>query len=410
MREQRDRLAQSSWFSTYWNRLAQGIGLLLLPTLALSQASWGSDLESWKYAVTRQLQFQSAERQSEIVNEALRLTEDLLHAQGTTYRRVTIQDSSFEAIQILPIAEAGGSPLNHLAFKASQKLSDLVIIYAPGVLMRGTAGFYSPKEHLMGISNLMIETQAPDSTFDHEIIHVSHALARSEGVLDPLSPAARVTSSDRLIRLSPQSKGYSRLQTFEEIEAHVESLRSLKQTLSRSIPNPQAMREWEQVLDQIYHTSEEGEAVARATADLANRAIQKITERPETLEWEHLRDSPINGVDLQIIRLRLDGASHRLTLEQLKDTVEFYWEISPSSRTGKLPSRQQLTSSLQKAIQVSDLIQKEFALVKGSMFWLIERVDGRRTDPIKVHQAIDSITQKFDQWKKINSATPVRQI
>jgi len=407
MREMNSLFRQASRFTLPWGLM---VGLLCLPILVNASPSRGPDLETWRYAVNRELQFQSPERQSELVNEALRLSEELLNSQGTRYRRVTIQDSTFEALQILPFSDTVASPLNRLAFEASQKLSGLIIVYAPGVLMRGTAGFYSPKEHLMGISHLMLETNAPDSTFDHEIIHTSHALSRSVGILDPLSPAAKVISSDRLIRLSPHSRGYTRLQTFEEIEAHVESLRSLQRILPRRNPSPQEVREWEEVLDQIYHTADEGEGIALASADLAKRAMQKMKDSPDALEWEHLRDSPINEADLQIIRLRLNGASHRLTADKLTDTVELYWEIAPSPRTGKLPSRQQLISSLEKAIQISELILKEFAQVKSSMYWLIERVDGRQTDVNKVHQSIASIVQRFDQWKKANSITPVKQL
>jgi hypothetical protein len=191
-------------------------------SIGLAQAdSEPSVLDPWRYAVSRSLPTRSPEERNRAASDALLLSEKVLVAQGVLFERARIQNVEYDVFHLLPDSRPRAHRINQVAAELDRTLRGLNLVYAPTVLMGGTAGFYSPKDHVMGISHEFLEKGTPDSTYFHELVHVSHAVARSEGKLDPLSPSAKVVKAAPGIRLSYHSKGYSRLQTFEEIEAHV---------------------------------------------------------------------------------------------------------------------------------------------------------------------------------------------
>jgi hypothetical protein len=361
-------------------------------------------LEDWRYAVSRNLRFAQPAMRERAHADAIDLCERLLVRNGVSFRHARVHGEENPVFEILAIDADGASPLNRIAAHAAAQWEGLRLIYAPTVLMDGTAGFYSQQDHTLGLSNAMIEDETTDSTFAHEIIHAAHGTGRRLGRLDPLSPVARVKAPEIDVAVSQHARGYRRLQSFEELEAHAESVRVIANELPNALPagaTYDETRAIEQILGELQFSSTEGEAIAKATADLARRAIQKIREM-SLLEWREV-DAPASPSTSAVweTRVMLDGSRRGGSIlyhERVQDAVELSWRIHLPAGAPK-PTRDALLADLEKALELAEDLAPSYAATATSMFWFIERADARRTDFDKVRREADNLIRRTDSWR-----------
>lgn len=372
---------------------------VLLVAFLASHLSFADDAleREWRWKASRSIRFAPRERAEIYVREALEATEAYLRSRTVAFRRIEMVNSAFPALELTPDPSLSASPLNQVAERVRLGFSGARMIYSPGDLMAGAEGFFSPRDLALGISNEMLELQAPDSIFCHESIHASHFVSRLEGVLDPLSAVARVVSNESGLAVSGYAGGYRRLQTFEEVEAHVETIVRQAKLLE------QAPRE--KTLTAIYRNAEESGSLVRATADIALRAAV-VLRGGQVGSW-------IPGDDVLwswTVRLPAIRRGFASSVEEIPDGMQVRWEVAgQAAGQGPRYTADDLASMLDAAAELSRQLEAPLRQVQESMYWMIERADLPRTDVPRVLVAVERVRGVLAEWKARHSRTTIRR-
>jgi hypothetical protein len=364
---------------------------ILVSSFALAQDELERD---WRWKVSRSIGFATRERAAIYVAEALAASEALMRDRGIQFQLISETGSSFQAFYILPLSE--GHPINQAAHRFEETLRGIRLIYSPSALMAGAEGFFSPRDRALGVSHDMLLNGNADTTFCHETVHASHFVARAQGILDPLSPSARVTAPERGLVISPQARGYLSAMSFEELEAHIESMIRTS-TLLRTSP-------LESQLTTLYRDSEETQAIARTLVDLAATVMSHLGQKPA--QWVAVPDSP----DLWTFILKLPAIRRGFasSTAEITDGVEFKWVVGSTS-PGQPPqvSSEALVRLLSQATEIASLVLEPLEQVRASISWMIERADLRDTNVPRVIEAVDHLHAVFDGWKVRSSQTEI---
>lgn len=351
--------------------------------------------EQWETAALRETRYISAEAALELESQAIEATRNLLAERRIQFAEKYLKDATHPTFHLLPV---GNMFLNRLSEKLVRDLPGVQLVYSPTALMRGSAGFFSENDSAIGISHGMFARGAADETFHHEVIHAAHFLGRKGGELDPLNPYAKLLVREPGRSIGKSRKGYTHLQTFEEIEAYVESVAIDSMRLQAYVGRRLSHAEWDQaedILNAIYFQCDTGIEVGRQTRELATVASSAKAWATDS-GWVAIPERP----SFWRRTLRLDAYTAELAGQWTlhPEGTEFVWRISAPTKPAIGPD--ELRAMLEKSLLAANLIEGGFAQIKSQIFWMIERADARKSKLQAVIDAADELDRLFHAWKR----------
>ncbi|MBC7387427.1 MAG: hypothetical protein H7301_14845 [Cryobacterium sp.] len=359
----------------------------------------------WKSATSKQTSFVGSEESEMYERVAVAASRALFAERGIAVTEIQMGKRGETAFKILPGED---STLNQLASEFGRDLPGIRLVYAPSFLMRGTHAFFSENDAALGISHEMLATGVADESFHHEaVIHAAHDRARRKGILDPLNPYAGLIGSEVGRVIVKTHGGYGRRQTFEEVEAYVESVVLLAEKLTwyigRKLSSGES-RAVEELLGSIRYVASTGLDVSVGTIDLASRALSVQAWKTDS-GWKPVRDFPGQWSRALLIDSYTSEVANRWTVH--KDGAEIRWRISPQN--GKEPSvtAEDLQASLRSAKEIAERMVKPYQKVRDSIAWSIERADVGQTNLGAVVRASRELDETFYLWKKVSSSTSI---
>jgi hypothetical protein len=359
--------------------------VFILLTLSLTFASQAQDLKSeWSYAVTRSLQYQKPDQAVQAIARANAATEKLFQAQQVSFQKIKLENSNSESFLILADSKSKHA-LNREATKLVRLYPEIKVVYSPAHLMRGADGFFSERDQALGISNTMVDREGGlDPTFYHEMVHARHFFHRMKGGTDALNAVFTVTEPDVRAQLSETGSGYRRNQTLEEIEAHVVSLVYLAHEVAALKAANAKLDSIEQVLNLMYYTAQDGDQLSRQSSQLIRKTLSSSS-------WTDGSAGSIQKFGRRSVWVR-----------------EFVISASPSFQGGakasfklsKPVSDSKLKALLTQADQIAVQIAPEYKAVCDSMYWMIERVDAKRTNLEEVMRSVQKLKTTFETLRQ----------
>jgi hypothetical protein len=214
-------------------------------------------------------------------NQVLMIAEDFANEKGIQTKRISLKNRDGKTYSALEITPQGTSLQNQEAFRISQAMSNLPLVFSPFDLSTGSEAFFDPNGSKLGVPYAFFTTGPNDPSYKHELYHAETYLKVITNKKTIWAGVMKVLKGNYISLANGQY--YFRFASLDELNATAYSVKLETEVLMElyrtqtSLDFYRSRGTADQTINSIYQSILAGKYLAKQAADVASRSIQQIS-------------------------------------------------------------------------------------------------------------------------------------